>query len=168
MPKADKYPLRERRSLEERAKSEPDPDYRRFFLEVEYKRAALREKVKKSLVFCEYEQDGEVRRVVRPRAEPEAVKKFLKLGVKRAGGSRLAEDLEWLRGVWPKLVGGDVASETAVFAFKNGVVTVVVYTSSLLQEIRQFHQDGIFQDLRDVWQGSMPLVEVRYKAGGRK
>lgn len=147
MPKAEKYPLRERRSFEERAKNEPDPDYRRFFLEVEYKRAALREKVKKS---------------------PEAVKKFLKLGVKRAGGSRLAEDLEWLRGVWPKLVGGDVASETAVFAFKNGVVTVVVYNSSLLQEIRQFHQEGIFQDLRDVWQGSMPLVEVRYKAGGRK
>lgn len=155
-----------KKSLEERAKTEPDPDYRRFFLEVQYKRESANNK-KKAPVFCEYEQDGETRRIVRPRAEPEALKTFLKTEFKQTG-SRLAEDLEWLRAVWPKLVGGDVAEETGISAFKNGVVTVMVYNSSLLQEIRQFHQEGIFQDLRDVWQGSMPLLEIKYRAGARK
>lgn len=140
------YPLKQRRSLEEKAKNEPDPDWRRFFLEVHHKRDAVKS---------------------RPHAEPEAVKKFLKIEFKNTG-PRLEKDLEWLRDVWPKLVGAEVAEETDVFAFKNGTVTIVVYNSMLLQEIRQFHKETIFQDLRDIWQGSMPLLKIVYRIGSKK
>ncbi len=160
---ADAYPLRQRRSLEERAKNEPDPDWRRFFLEVKHKQTSAK-KAAHSILFCEYEKDGQTRKIIRARTEPEAVKKFLRFELKNTG-SKLEHDLEWLRGVWPKLVGAEVAAETDVFAFKNGVVTIAVYNSALLQEIRQFHKETIFQDLRDVWQGSMPLLKIAYRIG---
>jgi hypothetical protein len=140
------YPLRQRRSLEERAKNEPDPDWRRFFLEVGFKRGDRKKKEPK------------------PAAQ---LKKFLMVE-SRQTGSKLAGDLEWLRGVWPRLVDAEVAAETDIFAFKNGTVTVVVYNSALLQEIRQFHWEAIFQDLRDAWQGSMPLLKIAYRIGVKK
>ncbi len=160
------YPLKQRRSLKEKAKNEPDPDWRRFFLEVQYKREA-KAKADKKVVFSEYEKDGTAQRVARERSEPEALKKFLKLEFKNTG-LKLAADLEWLRSVWPKMVDAEVAEETDVFAFKNGTVTIVVYNSVLLQEIRQFHKETIFQDLRDLWQASMPLVKIVYRIGTKK
>lgn len=164
---SDAYPLRQRRSLEEKAKNEPDPDWRRFFMEVHYKRAAASSKKNRPVIACEYQKDGQTFSVVRERAEPEALKKFLKLELRNTG-SKLAQDLEWLRAAWPKLVDAEVAEETDVFAFKNGVVTIVVYSKTLLQEIRQFHQDNILQDLRDIWQASIPLVSITYRIGVRK
>ncbi len=165
-PMQDAYPMKKRRSLEERAKNEPDPDWRRFFMEVRHRRTA-KAKADKAVVFSEYEKDGTTHRVVRERSEPEALKKFLKLEFRNTG-SKLAADLEWLRTAWPKMVDAEVAEETDVFAFKNGVVTIVVYNSSLLQEIRQFHKEAIFQDLRDQWQASMPLVNIIYRIGVKK
>ena len=168
MAEADKnYPLRQRRSLEEKAKNEPDPDWRRFFLEVHYKRAATKAKENKPVIASEFQKDGQTHTVVRAQTEPEALKKFLKLEFKNTG-SKLAEDLEWLRAAWPGLVDAEVAEETDIFAFKNGVVTIVVYNSSLLQEIRQFHKENIFQDLRDIWKASMPLVDIVYRIGVKK
>ncbi len=160
------YPLKQRRSLEEKAKNEPDPDWRRFFMEVHYKRAAEKKAGRRN-VFCAYEKDGQTQKIFRAKTEPEAVRKFLKQEFKNTG-SRLAGDLEWLRSVWPKLVGAEVAEETDVFAFKNGTVTITVYNSVLLQEIRQFHKETIFQDLRDLWQGSMPLLKITYRIGTKK
>ncbi len=160
------YPLKKRRSLGEKAKNEPDPDWRRFFMEVQYKREA-KAKADKKVVFSEYEKDGTAQRVTRKRSEPEALKKFLKLEF-RETGPKLAADLEWLRSVWPKMVDAEVAQETDVYAFKNGTVTISVYNSVLLQEIRQFHKETIFQDLRDLWQASMPLVKIVYRIGTKK
>jgi predicted nucleic acid-binding Zn ribbon protein len=157
------YPLKERRSLEERAKNEPDPDWRRFFMEVKHKQSAEKKKAA-SFVFREYEKDGLPQKVARNKTQPEALKKFLKTEVKNTG-SKLAHDLEWLREMWPKLVGAEVAAETEVYAFKNGTLTISVHNSPLLQEIRQFHGENIFLDLRDVWQGSMPLLKITYRAG---
>ncbi len=149
----DAYPLRKRRSLLEKAKSEPEADWRRFFLEVHHKQSAAKAKA---------------------RAKPEALKKFLAEELKefrpaaKGALSKLAGDLEWLRAAWPKLAGTDVAEETDVFAFKNGVVTITVYDHALLQEIRQFHKETILQDLRDIWQGSIPLMDIVYRVGVRK
>jgi hypothetical protein len=140
------YPLRQRRSLEEKAKNEPDPDWRRFFLEVGYKQGAAKKKEPKPA---------------------KLLKKFLTVESRKTGPN-LAGDLEWLRGVWPKLVDAEVAGETDIFAFKNGTLTVVVYSSALLQEIRQFHKESIFQDLRDAWQGSMPLLKITYRIGTKR
>ncbi len=152
--KPDPYPLRQRRSLHEKAKSEPDAEWRRFFLEVHHKRVAAEAEA---------------------GPQPQALNQFLETDFRSTGKktaeppvSKLAADLEWLRTVWPKLVGADVAEETAIFAFKNGKVTVTVQNNALLQEIRQFHKETIFQDLRDIWQGSMPLLEIAYRIGAKK
>lgn len=160
------YPLKQRRSLEERAKNEPDAHWRRFFMEVQHKRTA-KAKADKTIVFSEYEKDGVTRRILRERGKPEELKKYLKLEFKNTG-SKLAADLEWLRSVWPKMVDAEVAEATDVYAFKNGTVTIVVYNSALLQEIRQFHKESIFEDLRDLWQASMPLVKITYRIGTKK
>ncbi len=149
--------LKKRRSLPERAKSEPEAEWRRFFLEVHNKRTLAGKQAKAAA-----------------KAEPEALKKFLAeefrefRPAKNKTSSKLADDLEWLRAAWPKLVGADVGEETEVFAFKNGVVTIAVYDHALLQEIRQFHKSTILQDLRDIWQASVPLVDIAYRVGVKK
>ncbi len=135
-------------------------------MEVRHRREDLA-KSKKKIIRCVYEKDEQQHTVVRERADPEALKKFLKIEFKNTG-PKLAADLEWLRAAWPKLVGADVGEETEGFAFKNGVVTIAVYDHALLQEIRQFHKSTILQDLRDIWQASVPLVDIAYRVGVKK
>ncbi len=165
------YSLRKRRSLLEKAKSEPEADWRRFFLEVQHKRAAARTLAKMKPKTVGKWIESEFLPVKHTGKKAAGKKEGRGIDAETAAPpalSRLEGDLAWLRGAWPKLVGADVAEETDVFAFKNGVVTVVVYAHALLQEIRQFHKETILHDLRDIWQGSMPLVDVVYRVGVRK
>lgn len=71
----------------------------------------------------------------------------------------------WIRDAWVKSVGLEIADETEVHAFKNGVLTISVHSSVLLQEIRQFHAEEILADLRDIWQASIPLLRITYRLG---
>lgn len=153
------------RELADRAKHEPDSTWRNWFLDVERKRRALAEQRKK-LVISTFEKDGQTVQVARPAGNPTQIKRFLKVEKKKTG-SRMTQDLAWIREAWTKTVSGDIAAESEVYAFKGGVLTVTVFSGILLQEIRQFHADAILEDMRAIWQASTPLLTIQYRLGGR-
>lgn len=166
IPSPDAGKPKRRRGLAGKAKDEPDPAWRRFFMEVDNRRKALTDRKKKPLVISSIEKDGQVpSTIARQKSEPTEIKKLLKNRVVKKAGSQLAGDLEWLRETWPRTVGEEVAAASEVYAFKNGTLTITVFSSVLLQEIRQFHQEAILQDLRDIWQASIPLVKIVYRIG---
>lgn len=150
------------RTLASRAKNEPDEAWRNWFLEVDNRRKALKERMKKSFIVSTYEKDGQECRVARPQSEPTQVKQFLSKATKKTG-STITEDLRWIRSAWPGLVGQEMAAETEVYAFKSGVLTISVSSGTLLQEIRQFLAESILHDLRDIWQASVPLIKITYR-----
>lgn len=166
MARARKAPVPGKRLLAKMADEEEDPEWRRWFEEVARRKKQAADPKARPMRFSRFDKDGETGTVRRRQAEPEPVKKFLKKNVQRAGAG-LSVDLMLIRSAWGMVVGGDVAGESDVYSFKNGVLTVTVFSSSLLQEIRQFHQDAILRDLRDVWQASQPLVRVGYRLGKR-
>lgn len=163
--KPDAEKPKQRRNLAGKAKDEPDPAWRRFFTEVDARRKALTDRKQKPFVVSSFEKDGQPATVARQKSEPTEIKKLLKKRLVKTAGSRLAGDLEWLRETWPRTVDAEVGAASEVHAFKNGVLTITVFSSVLLQEIRQFHQEAILHDLRDVWQASIPLVKVVYRIG---
>jgi hypothetical protein len=100
---------------------------------------------------------------VRKRAKPAKLSTLVKKEEKKAG-RKLSVDTALIQDAWRRSVG-DIALESDVFSFKNGVLTMSVFSQTLLQEIRQFHQDAILRDLRDIWPSSIPLVRIVYKPG---
>ncbi len=152
------------RSIAARAKDEPDPAWRAWFLDVDSKRKALRDSAHKKFIVSTYEKDGQECRVARPQSDPAPVKKFLTRSTKKTG-SAITQDLLWIRNAWAGLVGPEMAAESEVYAFKNGVLTISVFSSPLLQEIRQFLAESILKDVRDIWQASVPLVKITYRLG---
>jgi hypothetical protein len=151
-----------RSSLATRAKDEPDPAWRAWFLEVDNRRKAVCDSAKKNVIVSTYEKDGQEYRIARPQSDPLPVKKFITRATKKTG-SAITQDLLWIRNAWPGLVGPELAAESSVYAFKNGVLTISVFSSPLLQEIRQFLADSLLKDLRDIWQASIPLVKITYR-----
>lgn len=145
---------------------EPDPVWRVWFQEVERRRRAQTDIKFRPVRPIVVEKDGVVKTSFRARAEPTPLGRFIKQNRKKAG-SRLAEDFQCIRDQWRMAVGDAIAGDTAVHSFKNGVLTVNVFSSSLLQEIRQFHQDAILSDLQDVWKASVPLVRLIFRLGKR-
>lgn len=152
------------RSIAARAKEEPDPAWRVWFLEVDSKRKALRDRAKKPFIVSTYEKDGQECQVARSQSDPTPVKKFLARNTKKTG-SAITQDLLWIRSAWSGLVGPEMAAESEIYAFKNGVLTISVFNSPLLQEIRQFLADSLLKDLRDIWQASIPLLRITYRLG---
>lgn len=154
------------KSLETRAKEELDPLWRNWFLEVDRRRKALHDRKQRPFVVSRYEKDGREETVARPKSEPEPLKKFIKVDKKKTG-SKITEDLLWLREIWPQVVGDMIAADTEVYAFKNGILTISVFSGVLLQEIRQFGAETIVESLRDVWRASIPLLKIQYRMGKR-
>ncbi|MCD7895293.1 MAG: DUF721 domain-containing protein [Planctomycetaceae bacterium] len=114
------------------------------------------------LVICRYEVDGVERVVARPKSFPTPVKKIVEkvVNLKALG---IAINIESIREAWTAVVGEEIAKDTGLYSFKNGIVTIDVYSPTLFQELRAFYADGIQKDLRDKWPLSVPLVEVKYR-----
>lgn len=158
-PSAPKYP----RLVE----SEPDPQWQRWFKEVELRRQDRRDPGKRKWVFNKIQKEDGVTEFFRKKSEPVPFKQIIRLDEKKTG-RKVTPDLLAVAELWEATVGADIASESAIYSLKNGILTVNIFSSGLLQEIRQFHQAAIEQDLRDVWNLSMPLVRITYRLGKRK
>jgi predicted nucleic acid-binding Zn ribbon protein len=156
------------RSLEARAKEEQDPLWRNWFLEIDNRRKKEADRKTKPLITSVMRKDDGQKDVViaRRQADPTVLKTLLKT-TRKHEGSVATQDLLWIREVWAASTGPDIAQETEVYAFKNGVLTISVFSGALLQEIRQFHADSIIADLRDIWQASIPLLKIQYRPGKR-
>lgn len=154
------------RTLAGRIKAEGDKEWKKWFLDVERRRKALTDPKNARLVVAEYEKDGAVHSVVRRKSEPIAIKKLLRKNTTSyASGMQL--DLEALRSTWHTIVPPAIACESEVVSFSRGVLKVSVFSSALLQEIRQFYRESIVQDLRDAWPVATPLLRVQFIMGKR-
>lgn len=129
--------------------AEPDLEWQRWFKEVEFRRRNRRDPAKLL------------------KSMPATLKKVIRLEEKKTG-RKVAPDVDALVRLWEATVGAEVASESCIYSFKSGVLTISIFSSSLLQEIRQFSQKAIEQDLRDVWNLPTPLLRVAYRVGKRK
>ncbi len=146
------------------ARDEPDAEWRQWFTEVERRRKESSDPKRQPWIASRYDKEGDGGTIIRRRVEPKKISAFIKQDAKKSGRS-LGLDLQCIQSAWTHAVGGEIAAESGVYAFKNGVLTIEIYSSSLLQEIRQFHQDAILKDLRDIWQVSIPLLRIVYKLG---
>lgn len=160
-------PATKRHSFSRSVKEETDPEWRQWFLAVERKKKELADPKRRPLVFSSFEKDGDKGLIVRCRSEPQKLGKLVKREGKKSGRS-LDVDLMIIESCWKNAVGEEIAGESRLYSFKNGVLTMVIFSSSLLQEIRQFHHEAILRDLRDIWQASVPLLKVVYKLGKRQ
>lgn len=155
-----------RRSLKRDIQEEADPQWRAWFGEVVRRRKALTNPKAKPFVRVNYEKDGAPATLSRRKADPVLLKNIIK-SRQPAPGAKFSTDLALIAAAWKLAVGADIAESSAIHAFKNGVLSVDIFSSSLLQEIRQFHQEAIFADLRDIWTASVPLVKIVYRLGKR-
>ena len=153
-----------RRALSKEIREEEDPQWRQWFMEVERRKKRLSDPKSKPFVRVNYDKDGKEARIERKKSVPLPVKSFLTKNHAKAGRS-LNSDLLLIQATWKQSVGSDIGEASQVYAFKNGVLTVTIFSSGLLQEIRQFHQEAILADLRDIWQASQPLVKITYRLG---
>lgn len=152
-----------RRSLGGRIKDEEDPAWRSWFQQVEDKRKQL---AKLSLKISRYEKDGKETIVAREESHPQLLKKFMSK-VAKIDGPRHNADLLYIHSLWKESVIPDIARESEVFSFKGGTLTIAVFNSPLLQEIRQFHKSSILKDLREYWSAGVPLVDIKFIIGKR-
>ncbi len=149
------------------AEEETDPEWRQWFLHVMERRKELRDPKRRPVVFSRMEKERGEETIIRRQSEPLKLSSVIKHDAKKTGRN-LDINLAMIESVWEKAVGKEFADETRVFSFKNGVLTVAVFSSTLLQEIRQFHQDAILEVLRDIWSVPMPLVAVVYRMGKKR
>lgn len=154
------------RTLAGRAQHELDPEWRQWFFDVERRRKATQELKSRKFIVSSYQKDGEERTVARCKSEPIQIKKLIKKEIKAPFGD-LNIDLLALRDVWAKVVPPDIATESEIFSFKNGILIITVQSGILLQEIRQFHSKAIAQDLRDAWPIDTPLLKLSFKIGAQ-
>ncbi len=154
------------RSLAARAREEPDPLWRNWFLDIDNRRKLLSDRKKKPFIVATARKDDTEITIARQQSDPTPLKTLLKT-TRQKDASPATQDLHWIRNAWATSTGPDIAGETEVFAFKNGVLTISVFSGALLQEIRQFHAKVILADLRDIWQASVPLLKITYRPGKR-
>ncbi|MDR0361145.1 MAG: DUF721 domain-containing protein [Planctomycetota bacterium] len=76
-------------------------------------------------------------------------------------------DIQIIRTLWKDSVGAEVAGESKVVSFSRGILTIDVFSSALIQELRQFHYESVVKDLRDNWQAATPLLRIKFQPGKR-
>lgn len=148
-------------------RDEADPEWRQWFIEVEQRRQDHKERQKKFWRTVEVQKDSAVEKISRAVAEPVKLSK----SVKKALPERiihLSAAYSLITSLWARAVGEEIAVESALYSFKAGVVTMTIFSSTLLQEIRQFHATAILADLRDIWTLDTPLLGIKYRIGERK
>lgn len=133
-------------------------------MEMTIRRHDLNRRKTARIVNSEVEKDGKRSLVSRKRAKPEPASTWVKKEAKLFNSDRIS-DLEHIRELWKKSVDLEVASESEVISFNRGVLTVEVSSSSLIQELRQFHYEPLLADLRDAWPAKTPLVRIKFQPG---
>lgn len=141
-----------------------DPELRQWAAEVRRKREELNSPKRRRFVVSRYDVDGEKRVVARPQSEPLAFNKLTRRAAKKSVPN-LSEDIKLIREVWERVAGPDAIVETRVYSFLKGVLTIEVFSSSLLQEIRQFRRHTLFASLLDMWNASQPLIKLNFRLG---
>lgn len=141
-----------------------DDELRRWATEMRRRREELADPKRRPYVVSRFVEDGSNRFVARKKSEPTPVKKLLR-PVKPTRTLQTNQDIKLVREAWERAVGPAIASETRVYSFKKGVLTIAVASPTLLQEIRQFHSHPIFADLSDLWTLTQPLIKVTYRLG---
>ncbi len=151
-----------RRTKKTLIKEEAGPEWQRWFDYVKRRRERLTSPRYRPLVISRYEVDGEEKVVARQKSVPTPVKKVVEqvINLKALG---ISLDLESVRELWGAVVGPEIAKDTGLYAFKNGTLTIDVYSPTLFQELRAFYAEDIKKDLRDAWTLTVPLVEVKYR-----
>lgn len=139
-----------------------DDEYASWFYSVEHKKALDETTRKRRLVVSTFEKDGHVITVARQKSEPLEAKSLVKDYAKKTGLKKLLE-LKDFAEVWQRSVAPEVAAESRVFAYKDGILTVDVFNSPLLQEIKQFHKSAILATLRKNWLLPLPLDQVKFR-----
>lgn len=147
-------------------KNEGDSEWREWFLQVERRKKELNDQRRQPLVFSTHSDETGSRKIVRSKTEPVPVAKFLKIDAGKTGRS-FNINMAMIESLWKNTVGAEIAAASAIYAFKNGVLTINIKSAPLLQEIRQFHQHAIFGDLHDVWSLPIPLVSIKYRLAKR-
>lgn len=146
-------------------RDEPDPEWKQWFTRIEERRRADSAPKFKPYCIPRVGEDGESdQAVIWRKASPQPINALIKVEKKKLG-QNLAMDLLLIEEAWKSVVDAETASETGIYSFKRGVLTITVESSSLFQEIRQFHKNAIERDLRDIWPASTPLVKISYRLG---
>lgn len=152
-------------ALPKAIREEPDPEWRHWFVQIEERRRAQDDPKRKPLIFSSCQKDGERdTTIIRRQSSPKPISTLLK-AEKREQGGNLAADMAAIENAWTKTVGPEMAKETEIYSFHRGVLTIAVGSSALLQEIRQFHKNALLSDMRDIWNASVPLVNIVYRLG---
>lgn len=156
----------ERAKLPAAVKKEPDEEWRKWFAEIAQRRTdsakAKEKRLKKAAVPGEDGQKTEFRKAGQPQRVGPMVKKSLPAKI-----AKLADEYGAITELWNNSVGKEIADECEIYSFKGGVLTMTVYSSTLLQEIRQFHQTALLADLRDIWNLDTPLLSLKFRIGER-
>lgn len=139
-----------------------DDEYAFWFRSVEYKKSLDETTRKRRLVVSTFEKDGHTVTVARQKSEPLDAKSLVKDYAKKTGLKKLL-GLKNFAEVWRQSVAPEIAAESSVFAYKDGILTVDVFNSPLLQEIKQFHRDAILTALRKNWILPLPLDQVKFR-----
>ena len=139
-----------------------DDEYASWFRSVEHKKALDETMRKRRLVVSTFEKDGHAITVARQKSEPLDAKSLVKDYAKTTGLKKLLELRDFAE-VWQRSVAAEIAVESRVFAYKDGILTVDVFNSPLLQEIKQFHKDAILTTLRKNWILPLPLDQIKFR-----
>lgn len=142
-----------------------DPELRLWAKEVDRRRQELADPKRQPFVYAKIEENGQKRTVFRRKTTPAPIGSVIKKLNRKSGAAKIQEDINLARKSWAHAVGDDIVAETQIYSLVKGVLTVEVTSSALLQEIRQFHRQAIFEDLSDIWQASQPLLTIKYRLG---
>lgn len=133
-------------------------------MEVEQRRKKAADPKKKPWVFSEFDKDGDKNIVARRKSDPVAVGKLVKKETKERGPG-LDVDLICIRALWNEVAGADAGAASDIYSFKNGILTIAIRSSTLLQEMRQFRQAELLDSLRQKWSAATPLLRLEFRAG---
>lgn len=102
--------------------------------------------------------------IVRKGSEPESCKSVLKREVKKSGLDKFLKQPE-IYGLWNTVVGEENAQHTRVLSYRAGILTVEVFNSPLLQELRQFHRQSIVESIRPLLPQNTILRDIVFRPG---
>lgn len=147
-------------------RDEPDPEWRQWFTEVGQRRQDQKDRDKRRWRSAEVEKESRIEKIARNVGAPTQLGKTVKKALPERV-VRLSVAYSQIAALWERAVGAEIAGESELYSFKAGVLTMTIFSSTLLQEIRQFHASAILADLRDIWTVDTSLLGVKYRIGER-
>lgn len=141
---------------------EEEAQWLAWFEQVKARKKALVDARSQPFVVSEFEKDGKIVRIARQKSRPLPVAAILKVERKKEGGDP-DSDMESIRILWEHAADAEIVSESSIYSFRKGVLTISVFNASLYQEIRQFHREAILKDMREGWTIRTPLLNIQYR-----